>query len=167
MASERTEISLAKALKLKNRLAGRLAKLDGDLENYNSVPAGSDQPDIKSIYAERSKMIAHLVELKVAINAANQPIQRTIFQLGELKSLVALLTKMSTKHGTIVESYHGAEIQYVAQFRKVDVDREVRRLEVEIDRIQDQLDTFNHNTLIGIDAALLSQIEATPPVAGA
>jgi hypothetical protein len=167
MAGESTEITLAKALKLKNRLAGRLAKLDKDLEHYNSVPAGSDQPDIKGIYAERRKLVVHLVELKVAINTANQPIHRTIFELGELKSLVALLGRTSTKHGTMVEGYHGNEIQYVAQFRKGDVDREVRRLEVEIDRIQDQLDRFNYNTLIALDTVLLSQIEATPPGSGA
>jgi hypothetical protein len=167
MATERIEISLAKALKLKNRLAGRLAKLDTDLETYNSVLAGSDQPDIKSIYAERATLVAHLVELKIVINAANQPMQRTIVELGEVKSQVALLRRMSTKHGTVVEGYHGVETQYIAQFRKGDVDREVRRLEREIDRLQDQLDGFNHRTTIGMGASLLGAIEATPPVSGA
>jgi hypothetical protein len=85
------EISLAKALKLKNRLAGRVAKLDADLAAYNSVLAGSDQPDIRRMYAERQRLVGQLIELKVAINAANQPAQRTIFLLGEQKSLVALL----------------------------------------------------------------------------
>ena len=34
------EITLAKALKVKNRLAGRLAKVQADIQAYNSVPAG-------------------------------------------------------------------------------------------------------------------------------
>ena len=34
------EITLAKALKVKNRLTGRLAKVQA----YNSVPAGQDDP---------------------------------------------------------------------------------------------------------------------------
>jgi hypothetical protein len=165
--AERVEITLARALKLKNRLAGRLAKLDNDFEHYNSLPAGTDRPDLKALYAERSTLVARFIELKVALNVANQPMQRTIFELGEAKSLVALLTKTSTKHGKIIEGYHGTEIEYAAQFRKGDIDREVRRLEVVIDRLQEQLDAFNHRTLIGIDSDLLREIEATPPPPGA
>jgi hypothetical protein len=92
--------------------------------------------------------------------------QRTIFELGEAKSLVALLSKTSTKHGKVVEGYQGTEVEYTAQFRKGDIDREVRRLEVVIDRLQEQLDAFNHRTLISIDAGLLREIEATPPPPG-
>jgi hypothetical protein len=165
--SERTEISLARALKLKNRLAGRLARIDADFQNYNSVPAGTDRPDLKALYAERYRLVALLIELKVALNAANQPMQRTIFELAEAKSLVALLSKVSTKHGRIVEGYQGIEVDYVAEYRKGDIDREVRRLEVVIDRLQEQLDAFNHRTTISIDAALLREIEATPPPPGA
>lgn len=165
MAEEAT-LTLAKALKLKNRLAGRLAKVDSDLENYNSVLAGSDQPDIRAIYEGRRALVAQLIELKVAINAANQPIQRTIFRLGELKSEIALLGKLSTKHGTVVEGYAGVQTQYVAHFRKADVDRRVRELEVEVDRLQEELDAFNYRTTISLDAGLLRSVEAVPPVSG-
>jgi hypothetical protein len=165
--AERVEITLARALKLKNRLAGRLAKLDKDFESYNSVPAGTDRPDLKQVHVERNTLVAQLIELKLALNAANQTMQRTIFELGEAKSLVALLTRTSTKHGKVIEGYHGTEVDYVAQFRKGDLDREVRRLEVVIDRLQEQLDAFNHRTMIGIDATLLREIEATPPPPGA
>ena len=34
------EITLAKALKVKNRLTGRLAKVQADIQAYNSVPTG-------------------------------------------------------------------------------------------------------------------------------
>jgi hypothetical protein len=165
--AEQVELTLARALKLKNRLTGRLAKIDRDFENYNSVPAGSDRLDIKALYAERGKLVVQLLKLKVTLNSANQPVQPTIFELGELKSLVALLNKTSTKHGKVPEGYHGNEVEYAAQFRKVEIDREVRRLEVHIDRLQEQLDAFNHQTTIILDAALLSEIEATPPPAGA
>ena len=65
--TEKAEITLARALKLKNRLAGRLAKLDGDFEKYNSLPAGADSPDLKVLYVERKKLVAQLIELKVAM----------------------------------------------------------------------------------------------------
>jgi hypothetical protein len=164
--NEPVEITLARSLKLKNRLAGRLAKLDSDFENYNSLPAGTDRPDLKIVYAERTKLVSQLIELKLALNSANQSMQRTIFELGEAKSLVALLTKTSTKHGKVVEGYHGNEVEYTAQFRKGDIDREVRRLEVVIDRLQERLDGFNHRTIIPIDGDLLREIESTPPTPG-
>ena len=34
------EITLAKALEIKNRLAGRLAKVQADIQVFNSVPQG-------------------------------------------------------------------------------------------------------------------------------
>ena len=52
------------------------------------------------------------------------------------------------------------------EMRKGDMDREVRRLEVEIDRFQEQLDSFNYRTNISLDTALLGEIEATPPPPG-
>jgi hypothetical protein len=54
----------------------------------------------------------------------------------------------------------------VAELRKADVDREIRRLEVEIDRLQEELDAFNHRTTVAIDAELLRAIEAVPPIPG-
>jgi hypothetical protein len=37
------EIKMAKALKIKNRLTGRLAKIQADIQTYNSVPEGQAQ----------------------------------------------------------------------------------------------------------------------------
>ena len=34
------QITLAKALKIKNRLVGRLAKVQADIQAFNSVPEG-------------------------------------------------------------------------------------------------------------------------------
>src|SRR5258708_35207871 len=80
-----------------------------------------------------------LVKLKVAINTANQPIQGLIFELAECKALVAMLGKVNTKHGPSVEGFTGAKTNYVAQFRKPDIDREVRRVGKGIDRLHDEV----------------------------
>jgi hypothetical protein len=150
-----TEINLARALKVKNRLAGRLTRLDADLQTYNTLQEGAERPDVKALYAERAVLVRHLIDLKTAINAANAPVQRTIYELAECKALIAVLGKLNTTHGKIVEGYHGKEIQYIAHIRKEEVNREVHRLEREVDRLQDQLDTFNHRTTITVDSALL------------
>jgi predicted nucleic acid-binding Zn-ribbon protein len=160
MASMTMEINLAKALKVKNRLAGRIAKLDADIKAYNSVPEGKEQLDVKNLIAIRDELVRRLIDLKVAINATNQPVQRLIYELAEFKAKAELFSKLNTQHGTVVEGFSGTSVNYIAQFRKETVDREVRLLEREIDRIQDRLDSFNHETTITIDSTLVDE-EAT------
>jgi hypothetical protein len=44
------EITLGKALKVKNRLTGRLAKVQADIQAFNSVPAGqADQVNVPAL----------------------------------------------------------------------------------------------------------------------
>lgn len=163
MATQTVGITLAKALKLKNRLAGRITKLGADIQLYNSGPEGKERLDVPALLAERDATVAQLVALKVEINAANRPIQQAIYELAELKSKIDLLSKLSTAHGQAVEGYTGTVVTYVAQIRKGTVDQEVRRLEREIDRRQDILDTFNHETRILVDPTLLAEDGLIPP----
>lgn len=159
--AETTPISLSRALKLKNRVVHRLSQLDALITTYNSTIEDNQEYDVRRLYTARMALAEQLVRLKVAINAANQPVQHLIFELAGCKALVAMLGRVNTKHGPSVEGFAGARTNYVAQFRKPDVDREVRRVEQEIDRIQDELDRFNHRTLIAVDASLLA--DAEPP----
>ncbi len=163
-APEMMQVNLSRALKLKNRVVHRLAQLDALIATYNSTAEDNQEYDVRELYKLRTDLAAKLVQLKVAVNAANQPIQHLIFQLAEYKSLVAMLNKINTRHGATVEGYSGVRISYVAQLRKPDVDREVRRVEQEIDRIQDELDQFNHKTPIQIDKTLLMDEEPEPQV---
>jgi len=155
MASEPLRINLAKALKVKNRIAGRIAKLDADIKTYNSVAEGQERLDVKGLFESRDTLVKHLVDLKVAINAANLPVQRLIYELAELKAKIDVFSKLNTQHGKAVEGFSGTVVDYVAQYRKETVDREIRSLEREIDRIQDRLDGFNHETTILVDPALV------------
>jgi uncharacterized protein YdcH (DUF465 family) len=159
--AETTQINLSRALKLRNRIVHRLSQLDTQITTYNSVIEDNQEYDVRQLYKQRMGLAEQLVKLKVAVNAANQPIQHLIFELAECKALVAMLGKVNTKHGPSVEGFTGAKTNYVAQFRKPDIDKEVRRVEKEIDRIQDELDRFNHRTLIAVDASLLAGSE--PP----
>lgn len=147
-----TEITLAKALKLKNRLTGRLARIDGDLKKYNSTLEGSDRLDVPTLYTERAALVARLVALKGAISQGNTPIQQAIYEMAEHKALLKLLAELSTAHGKVMQGYQTAEVTYVAQLRQADVEKEVARLEAEIDRLQDRVDAFNHQTLIRVEA---------------
>jgi hypothetical protein len=162
MAQETAQINLSRALKLKNRLVHRLSQLDVLITTYNSTPEDNQEYDVRELYRKRTELVGLLVELKTAINAANQPVQKWIFELAECKSLIAMLNKINTKNGPTLEGYTGVRVTYVAQMRKSEVDREVKRVEQEIDRLQDELDRFNYKTLITIDRLMLTDEEPGP-----
>jgi hypothetical protein len=155
------EIALAKALKLKNRIAGKVSKLTTTVQTYNSTQQTGEQIDVRAAYAERADLVRRLADLKHAIARANAPIQRDIFELAELKAEVALLAALNTKHGTLLEGYPTAgQVTYVAQFRKADVDAMTDALEAQIDALQDKLDTFNAQVRVAVDAATVALGEA-------
>lgn len=158
--ADTTNISLAKALKLKNRLAGRIAKLTQTVQTYNSTQEKAEQIDVRAAFAERTDLVRRLTELKLSVALANAPIQRDIFALAEMKAEVTLLAGLNTKHGTIIEGYPvSAEVGYIAQFRKGDVDAMVLELEGRIDALQDKLDTFNATTVIAVDRKTVAAAE--------
>lgn len=164
MPGELSQINLSRALKLKNRVVHRLSQLDTLIITYNSTPEDNQEYDVRELYRARADLARLLVELKTAINAANQPVQKLIFELAECKSLIAMLNKVNTKNGPNLEGYSGVRVNYVAQLRKAEVDREVKRVEQEIDRLQDELDRFNYRTMIAIDRSAFADEDPGPSV---
>jgi hypothetical protein len=151
------EITLAKALKIKNRLTGRLAKIQGDIQTYNSVPEGQvDQVNVPALMKSREELVGALVSLKAAINDANREAQRDIYDLAEKKATAQFLAGVNTRHGPQPPVYSSTiEVNYVAAMKKADIDALVVRLENEIDQFQDKLDQFNHDRKIEVDGRIL------------
>jgi len=150
-------ITLAKALKVKNRLTGRLAKVQTDIQAYNSVPVGqADQVNVPALLKTREELVAALVSLKTAINDANREAQRDIYDLAEKKATAQFLAGVNTRHGQQPPVYPSTiEVNYIAALKKADVDALVVRLESEIDQLQDKLDQVNHAHQIEVDGRLL------------
>src|ERR1700741_5218489 len=146
------EITLGKALKIKNRLAGRLAKVQADIQGFNSVPEGqAGQVNIPALMKTREELVGALVGLKTAINDANREAQRDIYELAEKKATAQFLSGINTRHGPQPPVYPSTiEVNYVAALKKADVDALVVRLENEIDQLQDKLDQFNHDRKIEV-----------------
>ena len=151
------EITLAKALKIKNRLAGRLAKVQTDIQGFNSVPEGqAGQVDVPALVQTREELVGALVGLKTAINEANREAQRDIYDLAEKKATAQFLAGVNTRHGPQPAVYpNTTEVSYVAALKKADVDALVAGLEKEIDQLQDKLDQFNHDHKIEVDRRIL------------
>jgi len=141
-------MKIAKALKLKNQLAGDVAQLKDLLtkQNVRSAKQKFDYDNHEVLARLRAKL-DELIKVKAALAAANTDVYEKIFRLAELKGLVATLAGLETKTGIFHEGGRfgepAYEVEYVAQLGKVDVDKLVAELKTEIQAIQDALDEFN------------------------
>ncbi len=148
-------MKIAKALKLKNQLAGEVAQLKDLLTKQNSRSSKQKfDYDNREVLTRLRTKLAELVKVKAAVAAANAEIYDKIFHLAELKGLVTTLTGLDTKAGVFHEGRGFAEsayeVEYVAQLGKVDVDKLVAELNAEIQSLQDALDEFNFNRSVNL-----------------
>lgn len=150
------QVSLAKALKIKNRLTGRLNKTTQTIQRYNSVQEGQSQGvDVGQQVKLRDRIRDSLITLKTAIFRANMEIQGTILTLGEAKSEVQFYGGIDTTDGEQVHHYQAANIRYTATIKRADVEAKIAQLENTIDTLQDKLDEYNVNTKIEIPQTVL------------
>lgn len=150
-----TSITLARALKLKNRLAGQLMKIGTRAVQHNSFVQDTHTPyDSISVFQEYRDIRDQLVELKSKIQVANGTIHEKIARMGEYRSEVALLNSMSVTEGKVVEPRYGEGQDtirvYVAAIGKTARDKNVTALEDGIDALQDEIDSHNATTKIDL-----------------
>src|SRR5437016_1081109 len=116
-------ITLAKALSVKNRLAGRLSQARSNVETYNCVQAGqrdAQTVDVRVEFDRYRKLQEALVVVKAAIQRANVTVYEDILRLGEIKSTVKMLNDLNTKQGKEA-GYGGIEFNYDSVIRKPEV----------------------------------------------
>lgn len=157
MANNVETLTLAKALSVKNRLAGRLSRARSNIEAYNCVQAGQREDDGLDVRAELGRyeqLQGALVVVKAAIQRGNGPVVEDILRLGEIKSTVQMLGALNTKQGKEA-MYGGVELEYDSVLRKPEVLERVRALEGEIDTIQDRLTQHNASTRIELPTEVL------------
>jgi hypothetical protein len=152
-------MTIARALKLKNKLVSELKSTE-DLIRSENVTEGENksQFEVKKLYAQLKDLRLDLCKVKGAIASANAPIFQKIFTLSELKAHIAFLKTLPTKTGTFDEGggYASTFVKhtYTATITKQDTVGDIILLEKEIESLQEELDTFNHNTAITIDIVL-------------
>lgn len=149
-------ITLAKALKLKNRLAGRLAKVQGDIQTYNSVlKEQAGRVDVPACIKLYDQLQETLIGLKTKIILANSPIQETLIRMGELKAKMSFLDMIHVRDGAERHGYQNTEVVWVATLTKEKIDAERKTLETQIDALQDSVDSFNHTTKLEVPQSYL------------
>ena len=148
-------MKIAKALKLKNQLAGEVAQLKELLTKQNSRSSKQKfDYDNREVLSRLRAKLTELVKVKATVAAANAEIYDKIFHLAELKGFVTTLTSLDTKAGVFHEGGRfgdvGYEVDYVSQIGKVDVDKLVAELNAEIQSLQDALDEFNFTRSVNL-----------------
>lgn len=151
------EITLARALKLKNRLTEQLNKAVNDVRKYNSIRSELSRPvDIQNTWKEHIDLRNKLVELKTAIGLANAPILSCIYRMAEIKAELTFLSALDVTDGSVVQVARGmvAEdkiVEHNAFVNKKKADEYTQQLKDEFDSMQEKIDIFNAQTKINID----------------
>jgi hypothetical protein len=149
-----TVITLARALKLKNRLAGQLSKLGGRAVAHNSNVKGAVNPyNSVEVFEEYEEVQAKLVEVKTSIQLANASIVRKIIEIGETRSQISLLQGINVTEGPVHQTNYGNDTETVREYEAAigaaQRDVMIAALELDIDNLQDDIDS--HNATMQID----------------
>lgn len=150
-------VTLAKALKLKNRITGRLSRLRDTVGSYNSQKSSSERVDVRPVWELHNRLTGYLIELKSAIHAGNTPIAGKIAAIQETKGAVDWVRKLDTFHGRRMEYLAGGnygEVEFEADLRLQEVTGIIGELEADLDRLQDEVDAHNASTKITVPDGL-------------
>lgn len=148
-----SRVSLAKALKVKNRQIQKVKDLQQRIQASNSYLEGSDPDfDANELYGQLALETERLWQIKAAINGANAPIQAAIYEMSETKGLVSFLKSLNTQRGLQMLAYMATQPQeYVSQITAPEAHEKVQGLERRIDELQDQLDVHNGTVTVEIE----------------
>lgn len=162
-------MNLTRALKEKNRLIKRITIFKNQIVSSNVALKENPFPyNMEILQNNYTALVDILINLKVAIQIANQPILKKIYALSELKSAAAMLTSLDTKEGMHETGGYGATDlrEYKVQINRAELDSRVDNLQTEIDALQDKIDEFNATTTIDFELPDLKAISRAQKLAG-
>ncbi|OFX55449.1 MAG: hypothetical protein A2046_12270 [Bacteroidetes bacterium GWA2_30_7] len=141
--------TIAKSLKEKNKLKLEISQLQKRLNTHNSVIIGNKRPfDLTQVETEMNEKISQLVILKSAITKANQQVQEKIYKIAEIKGLIAFYKKLPVDEGKKTADFRSESFDYEVFFNEAIIAEKIKKLESEAEKIQDELESFNHITNI-------------------
>ena len=151
-------MSLARALKEKNRVAGRLATIRQRVRHLNSweESIAPRDGDVIALDNEATQLQNRLIAIKSAIAVANTKIAEKLVALSETKSEIEYVRSIPTKTGVYNEvAYGGAQVAHnvTAVISNKAVIERAEALQVKVDQLQDEIDEFNALTQVTVPAA--------------
>lgn len=143
-------MNLKQALKRKNRLVGLIAEEYKKVAQYNSVDDVNQRPySVKEALQNWLSLTNELVTLKCKIQLANNKVNDKIFGLSELKTQVKLLKTLDCTAGKYYSRWsEDVPLTKVAEISILERDAMVKNIETQIEKIQDELDEWNHQTIL-------------------
>ena len=150
------QISLAQALKEKNRIVGEISRLWTLVNKENSCwETHTRSIDVKATMENIEFLTQKLIELKTKIGKANEGNLENMYALEEFKSQISRFTSLNTEEDV---RYRGLNdnIKEVcsAEITAKEVLKKVKRLQRQCERLQDELDVYNATHKIEFDSPL-------------
>jgi hypothetical protein len=139
-------ITVAQALKIKNRLLQAIRQRKEQVERFNSVPKGTERGvDIDELLEEINVLEAELLALLCAINEANAgEQQRRLVRLRQIDSAISWLNNLDTTDGIKADRFGPtSDTEYTAHVDYARAQRCVEELRDERYDLQDEVDHFN------------------------
>jgi hypothetical protein len=159
-------MKIAKALKIKNRLAGELQKQKAMLASCNVVEKGQERSfDPLKVMEKINLIVAKLCVVKSAISMTNsgvvnptseqvaKSVHYQVFLMAELKGLITALTALNTQNGSFTEpSFHGDPVTRVFEAAITEASKVayIEKMQAQIDDLQDEVDEFNAKTSLDV-----------------
>lgn len=142
---------LKNALKLKNQLVSEISDLGRLIQQNNSIIEGNKREySIAGLLTEYDAKVLELSKLKADIQKANVPVHEKIFLLSELKSKAGMLKGVNSEQGKVKRSgYMATDTDtYEVELSQRETRDMIKDIEIQIRKIQDELDEFNGTTEI-------------------
>ena len=147
------KVTLARALKERARIAGKLRKNFSIINRENSILQGSKrQFDMRALFAENMELFRRIVAIKQIIAKANVSIVSKMVEMAELKSLIAQIRQVDTTSGIKVRDTYRGEMHDVMEvvFSASEMEEMASELEKKVETLQDELDEYNALTKVEI-----------------
>jgi hypothetical protein len=147
------KLTLSKALRYKKRVIQKIATIDQRLSSCVTAEVSKEYKfDFSELMVERQVYTEHLVLLKRAIQEANLPILKKIYELSELKTRINLLKRLNLEPSNYGRMYgsNAVEVEYKTQLSEIDRDNMIETLCDEIESIQDDINHYNNTTEITV-----------------
>lgn len=138
------KMTVAKALKEKSRLVGRVRNLMAIIARENAKAEGATRSiDVKALEVEAFACMEKLIAVKGAIAKANHPVVASIVELEEIKSMLTLLDKIDTNDEPRSSYRSDQPHRVTVVISTADIMLTRQRLQERADALQDALDEFN------------------------
>ncbi len=153
------KITLAQALKEKNRLAGEIGRLWALIQSENSKREDKTRvADVAEMHRQVKLYTDKLVELKTKIGVANsgENLER-IYRMEECKNELAMLSRVGTDESSVFQTLTDTtykEFKKTVIFSASQILIWKQELQQECNRLQDEMDVFNASTRIDFETPL-------------